>query len=355
MKNRLEKLRARLEEHEAEAVLITHLPDIRWACGFSGSNGLLVVCRGAAHFVTDGRYRTQAEQEVRGARVHTPGYDLVPYLAEEGLLEEVRRVLVQAEYVTLSQQDRLREHCPGIEWRHVSDLLAPLRGEKDGMEIARIRAAQEVTDRVFEGLLDFLRPGRTEREVAAEIIYRHLRYGAERMAFEPIVASGPHGALPHARPTERVIEEGEMVVIDMGGVHAGYASDMTRTVAVGEPGEETRTVYGVVRAAQAGALDAARAGLTGTVLDRVARDVIEEAGYGEQFSHSLGHGIGLETHEWPRLSRHVEHLLPEEAVVTVEPGIYLPGAFGVRIEDLVVLRADGCENLTASPRDLIVV
>lgn len=355
MKDRLAKLRARLEEQRAEALLATHLPDIRWACGFTGSNGLLVVRRGTVHLVTDGRYRAQAAQEVRGAEVHVPGYDLIPYLAEAELLKGARRVLVQAESVTLAQQDKLRAHCPDVLWQHVSELFAPLRGAKDETEIAHIQAAQRITDDVFEGLLGFLRPGRTEREVAAEIVYRHLRNGAERMAFEPVVASGPNGALPHARPTDREIEPGEMVVIDMGGVYAGYASDMTRTVAVGEPGERGRAVYEVVREAQAAALDAARASLTGTALDRVARDVIEEAGYGKHFSHSLGHGIGLETHEWPRLSRHVEHLLPEETVVTIEPGIYLPGKFGIRIEDLAVLHTTGCENLTTSPRGLIVL
>ncbi|QXD15510.1 Xaa-Pro peptidase family protein [Rhodocaloribacter litoris] len=355
MPTRLDRIRALCARQEAGAALITSLPDVRWACGFTGSNGVLIVRPGAAHLITDGRYRVQAEREVRDAAVHAPGYDLLGYAAEAGLFEAGEKVLLQAEHVTLAGQARLRALFPDVAWHPVEQLLVRLVAEKAPEEVACIRRAQRLTEAVFSELLDLLRPGMTEREVAAEIVYRHLRHGAERMAFEPIVAAGPNGALPHARPTHRKIETGDLVVLDFGGVVDGYASDLTRTVAVGEPGEEARRVYDVVRAAQRQALAAARAGIIARELDAAARDVIAAAGYAEYFPHSLGHGIGLQTHEWPAVSFRSEEALPAGAAVTIEPGIYLPGRFGVRIEDIVVLHDGGCENLTTAPKELIVL
>jgi Xaa-Pro aminopeptidase len=228
--------------------------------------------------------------------------------------------------------------------------------EKEDEEVERIRRAQQVTESVFEHVLTFLEPGLLEREVAAEITYEHLRRGAETMAFDPIVASGPNGALPHARPTDRTLQRGDLVVLDMGCIRDGYASDMTRTVALGAPSQAAQTGYEVVREAQNQALDAARSGLTGKELDGVARDVIEKAGLGQYFSHGLGHGIGLQVHEWPRISRTVDHELPVGACVTIEPGVYVPDkGYGVRIEDIVALQENGSENLTSTPKELIVI
>lgn len=331
------------------------MPDVRWVCGFTGSNGVLIVGRGASHFVTDGRYKTQAAREVQGAQVHVASANLFAHIEDEALLPEGGTVLFQADHVTVAQRADWGERFENIEWTPVEELMPPLVAAKSDAEIEKIRAAQSVTDGVFEHLIGFIEAGMTEREVAAEIVYQHLRRGAERMAFDPIVAAGPNGALPHARPTSRALEPGDLLVIDMGGVLEGYASDMTRTVAVGEPSAEARAVYDLVLRAQQAAHAAAHAGMTGKELDRVARDVIEDGGHGDHFPHSLGHGIGLQTHEWPRLSRHVEHDLPAGATVTIEPGVYVPDRFGVRIEDIVALRADGCDNLTASPKELIVL
>ena len=336
MFSRTDQVRALFAEHDAGAALVTFGPDVRWACGFTGSNGLLVVGREGAHFVTDGRYATQAAHEVKGADVHAPGYDLVGHIAEAGLLGGAGRVLFQSDHVTAALLGRLEEAFADVAWQGVEGLLKGLVARKTDVEVERIQAAQRVTESVFEHLLGFIRPGMTEQEVAAEIVYQHLRRGASAMSFEPIVASGPQGALPHARPTSKSIEQGELVVLDFGCFLGGYASDMTRTVAVGEPGEEAREVYGIVLEAQRRALEAARAGLTSKALDAAARDVIEGASYGEAFPHSLGHGIGLQTHEWPGVSYRHDFLLPENAAVTIEPGIYLPEKFGVRIEDIVV-------------------
>lgn len=342
-------------EQGADALIVSFLPDVRWACGFTGSNGLLVSVGESLHFVSDRRYEQQARREVHGATVHTPGYDLIGYLADEKLLDGAERIVFQADHVSVATREAWAARLPGHTWHGVSDLLTRHVAVKTEEEVAAMRRAQAITDEVFEYVLSVLRPGLTEREVAAEIVYQHLRRGAERMAFEAIVAGGPRSALPHARPTNHPLENNTLVVLDFGCVVEGYASDMTRTVALGEPGEEARRVYALVQQAQTRALETARAGLTTAALDKAARDVIEDGGYGEAFSHSLGHGIGLQTHEWPRLSQHTDDVLPAGVAVTIEPGIYLPDRFGVRIEDLVVLRDGGCDILTASPKDLMVL
>lgn len=353
--NRLDLIRARSSALDADAALLTFLPHVRWAVGFTGSNGLLVVTPEAAHFVTDGRYATQAAAEVWGAEVHAPGYRLFEHVAESGLLGGAERVILQGDHMPYEEVERLRQLVQEVRFQPVAAFLDEPVAAKSEEEIAKVHAAQAVTDAVFEAILPYVAPGLREQDLATEIVYQHLRRGCEKMAFEPIVASGPRSALPHARPTSRAIQPGELVVLDFGGVLDGYCADMTRTIAVGEPGEEARRVYRVVLDAQQAALDEAAAGRTGKDLDQAARGVIETAGLGAYFPHSLGHGIGLEAHEWPRLSSRVEDVLPVGATVTVEPGVYLPEQFGVRIEDLVVLREGGCENLTATPKELLVL
>ncbi|ACY48211.1 M24 family metallopeptidase [Rhodothermus marinus] len=352
---RIARIQERLSQTDADAALISALPDIRWACGFSGSNALLLVRRDGAHFLTDGRYTTQAEQEVQGIPRHAAGSDLMGYAVAQGLLEGVRRLLYQADHLTCARLQAYQELLPDVEWVGVENWLCELTAVKDETALQAIRQAQAITEQVFEEILPLIRPGVTERELAAEIVYRHLRLGAERMAFEPIVASGPNSALPHARPTHRAFDVGDVVLLDFGCHVDGYASDMTRTVVIGPPSREVEQVYETVRAAQEAALAIARAGITAAELDQAARAVIEAAGWGEYFTHSLGHGVGLQVHEWPRIASGNEEVLPVGAVVTIEPGIYLPGRFGIRIEDLIVLKPDGHENLTRLPRTLLIL
>lgn len=356
MANRISHVRGRLSDLDLDAVLLSSLPDIRWACGFTGSNGVLLIGKHRAVFVTDGRYTKQAQEEVEGAESVISENGLLSRLAELDQFEGLDRVGFQADHVTVARREQLDEHLSSISWVPETALLAELVGTKDQAEVEHIRRAQQVTESVYEHVLGFLEPGLTEREVAAEITYGHLKRGAETMAFDPIVASGPNGALPHARPTNRTLQQGDLVVLDMGCKLDGYASDMTRTVALGPPGDEVRTGYDTVLRAQEQALDAAKAGMTGSELDEVAREVIEEAGMGPYFSHGLGHGIGLQVHEWPRVSKTVDYELPAGACVTIEPGVYIPEqGYGVRIEDIVVLREEGCENLTTSPKELNVL
>lgn len=356
MANRLSRVRRRLADVEADALLLTSLPDVRWACGFTGSNGVLVVHSDSAHFVTDGRYTDQAQAEVDGASVHVVENGLDAGIAEQGLFDDASRVAFQADSVSVARRDALDEKHESIEWVPVTKVLTRLMASKEEAEVDRIRSAQSITESVFDEVIDLIEPGMTEREVAAEIVYRHLKGGAESMSFDPIVASGPNAARPHARPTDRTLCEGELIVMDMGGVKDGYASDMTRTVALGDPGSAAREGYDAVLRAQKAALSAGQAGMTGKELDAAARSILEEVGLEEFFTHGLGHGIGLQVHEWPRVSHTSDAELPAGACVTIEPGVYVPEEnYGVRIEDIVVLRDGSRENLTRSPKDLLIL
>lgn len=354
MANRISRVQDRLDDLDTDALFLTSLPNIRWACGFTGSNGLLIVGPGAAHFVTDGRYTEQARAEVEGPTVHIAEEGLSELVEEDGLLEQYNSVGFQADNLTVSKRDDLAETHDDVQWVPQTQVLTTQVASKDDGEIDCIRAAQSITEAVFEDIIDLIEPGMTEREVAAEIVYLHLQRGTESMSFDPIVASGPNAARPHGRPTDRTLRKGELIVIDMGGFRDGYASDMTRTIALGEPSSSARRGYEAVLSAQEAALEEAHAGMTGEELDSVAREVLEDEGLGEHFTHGLGHGIGLQVHEWPRVSRTSDAELPVGACVTIEPGVYVPEEnYGVRIEDIVVLREGGCENLTRSPKTLL--
>lgn len=337
-----------------DALLLTDPSDVRWACGFTGSSGWLYWSPWEAFLLTDGRYTIQAAREVTGAEIRSEGGDLAAQLAEV-VARQGARVAFSSDQVTVEISRRLSETLPQIRWIPATRLLARERAVKVGIEVEAITRAQRITEHVFDELLGVLRPGFTEREIAAEIVYRQLKRGAERMSFDPIVASGAHSALPHARPSGRVIERGDLLLLDFGCVVDGYASDMTRMVSIGSPEPEVRAVYDVVRGALDDASGGARSGMGADELDLIARSAIERAGYGPAFSHSLGHGVGLDIHEWPGVSFRNPEPLPDGAVITLEPGIYLEGRFGIRVEDLVVLKPDGIEVITRLSRDLFVV
>ena len=353
--SRIETVRALARDCECDTVLVTHGPDIAWTVGFTGSNGVLVVTQTAAHLVTDGRYRTQAAEEVRGADVHISQDPLATAVATLGVIGSGVRVLVQADHMTVSTLGQYEAACADARFVPVDALLSQARATKSEAEIAAVARAQALTCEILTGVLDIVRAGVAEHEVAAELVVRHLRAGCSAMSFEPIVASGARGALPHARPSDKRIEAGDLVVIDVGGVLGGFCSDLTRTVAVGEPGDEVRRAYEAVGRAKDAGIDAIRAGTSGADVDAAARAVLDAAGLGEFFSHSLGHGVGTEVHEWPRLSGQAGHVLPLGATVTVEPGVYLPGRFGIRTEDVVAVRADRAENLTPLSSALVVL
>lgn len=344
------------ETDSFDACLLTFAPNIRWLTGFTGSNGLVLLTLDAVHLVTDGRYREQARHETpEEVTVHISTNGLFSSVSDKGLLRGTETVLVQGDHVTVQEFRRLKERFDGVDFEPRSQVLDAMIAVKSPPEVDAIRTAQQLTDEVFSGISDIVRPGRSEREIAADLVHAHLKGGASSMSFDPIVASGPNSALPHARPTSRGITPGDVVVIDMGGFVDGYASDMTRTVVVDQPSRRVEEVYRAVLAAQQAALEAARGGIKSNELDAAARSVLEEHGLSDHFSHGLGHGLGLQIHEWPRVSKHSEDPLPVGTVITIEPGVYLEGEFGIRIEDIVVLQEEGCLNLTRSPKDLMTI
>jgi Xaa-Pro aminopeptidase len=307
-----------------------------------------------ALFLTDGRYTEQSRREVPDLERHT----YVNPLREElpGLLGGIRRLGFEAEDVTVAGRDRLADALGDeVELVPTTDVVEPLRAVKDDDERAAIRAAQAITDAAFEAILDRFSIGVTEQRIARQLETLMMDGGADGLAFDSIVAFGENAAEPHHEPTHRMLEEGDIIKLDFGALAAGYHADMTRTVAFGSPSAELRKVHDIVRASQRAGIEAVRAGVTGADVDAVSRRVIEDAGYGDAFVHSLGHGVGLEIHEAPSLGRKQDDPLPAGAVVTVEPGIYLPGIGGVRIEDMVEVNDDGCVVVGASNRDLIEV
>ena len=356
--NHFQKIAAQLEGHGLDAMLLTGEANRFYASGFHsyGTDGVALVTAKKAYYFTDSRYPEAALRYVQGAEVreigHGRGYGA---LLEEAVTEQhIRRMGFEDAYMTVQDHERYRKAL-SCDLVPATDLLWQLRMVKDEEELEAMVAAQRIAERALEDILEEIRPGVTEKEIAARLQYLMLHYGASDMSFDPIVVSGPNGSLPHGVPSEKTIQQGEFVTMDFGCVYHGYCSDMTRTVAVGFATEEMQTVYQTVLSAQEAGIAAARAGLTGREVDGAARAVISAAGYGAYFGHSFGHGVGVEIHEAPNASPMNEKPLPAGAVISAEPGIYLPGRLGVRIEDVILLTEDGCRNLTKAPKDLIVL
>jgi Xaa-Pro aminopeptidase len=351
MRGRGERLEKLLGERELDRILITDLTNVRYLTGFTGTNGAVVCGPGIRLFFTDFRYTERAAAEVEGWEPLTIGNDWLKGIGEH----LTGRVGFEDDHMAVRTLEKLKEKLPeGVEAVAAGGAVEELRRVKDEEELAKIAEASKLADAVWGWTLEQGLAGRPEREVARATEARIRELGADP-SFPAIVAAGPNGALPHAEPGERTIGRGELVVFDMGALLDGYCSDGTRTFATGEPGEEARKVYETVRRAQLEGLEAIKAGVKGEDVDSAARAVIDEAGYGEHFGHALGHGVGLEVHEGPRLSQRSDDVLAPGEVVTVEPGIYLPGNLGVRIEDFVVVTEDGLRNLSSLPKELQLV
>ncbi len=355
---RVAKVRPLFEGAGIDALLVTFLPNVRYLTGFTGSAGMALVTRDAMVFTTDGRYRTQAQEQLDAAGVDAT-VEIGATIGEQrgaiaGALDPGARVGLEAATVTWSQQRELSRALDGHELVPTEGVVEQLRRVKEPGEVARIRAACAIADDALAALLPRLADGPTERDFALELEMEMRRRGASGNSFDPIVASGPNGAKPHARPTDRVIEHGELIVIDFGCIVDGYCSDMTRTVSVGDPGPDARRLWDVVRASQAAGRDAVAEGVDCAAVDKACRDVIVEAGWGDAFVHGTGHGVGLEIHEAPRVASTARDTLEAGSVVTVEPGVYLPGVGGVRIEDTVVVTPGGSDPLTEFPKDLLL-
>ena len=354
---RLDKLRKALPALECDALVVTNLTNVRYGCGFSGSSGLMIVTNEIFYFVTDFRYQAQAAQQVAA--------ECEIVIAREGLWKEAARLLntkglrvgFEAEHISVATRDEIAELLPDAQLVATKRAVEGLRLFKDAEEIAVIERAVEVIDSCFEAICRVLEPGQSERFIAQTLHDMMRERGATGPSFDTIVASGVRGALPHGIASDKTIERGEMITIDMGAVVDGYCSDCTRTVCLGAPTTEQQRIYGIVWDAQVAAANAFRPGLSCFDADEIARAIIRDAGLVEAFGHGLGHGVGMEIHEQPRLSFLGKDDLQAGMVVTCEPGIYLEGWGGVRIEDMLTVTEDGNRVLTRArkPREIIVL
>lgn len=352
--NHLEHIAAHLDG--LDAMLLTSEANCYYATGFMGEGIALVTRRGSWYF-TDSRYTEAADKAIGDAAVIREVSREKPFsvLINEALAEagaekagfEDQRMTV-AEHAVYSE----KLHCTLTP---ASALMTELRGSKDEEELSCMTAAQRIAEGALEQILKEIRPGMTEKEIAARLNYLMVSAGAEKTSFDTIVASGPNGSMPHAVPGMRKVREGDFITMDFGCVYKGYCSDMTRTVALGRPSDEMRNVYDIVLQAQLAGIAAAKAGVTGAAIDGAARKVIQDAGYGAYFGHSFGHSLGIDIHEAPNAAPGNDKPMPDGAVVSAEPGIYLPGKFGVRIEDVMILRPDGAQVITKAPKALLVL
>ena len=353
---RIARIQEGLPAEGIDAAYVASLPNVRYLCGFTGSNGCLVIGRSGARFLTDGRYREQAAEQVQGAEVDVYG---LPDDLERGLGRALsdfgaHNVGFESAHLTVAMLERLRG-ATGFEFVPTSQLVERLRMVKEPGELDRIREAARLADEGLAHVLERVAEGVTERELALDLEFFMRRAGAEDVSFDPIVAAADRSALPHARPTERQVEKGRYLLFDLGAIHDGYCSDMTRTVVVGEADDRHREIYHLVARAQQAGLDAVAPGRPAAEVDRAARSVIEEAGLGDAFGHGLGHGVGVEIHEAPTIRSTSRDVLEAGQVITIEPGVYIPGWGGVRIEDLLVVTADGAEVLSRSSKELQVL
>lgn len=356
---RIREARKLLKEKGLDAVFIASSANICYLSGFVGRDSYFYLSAGKQVILTDSRYTLQAEEEGKGCQVRTicneRGYGvLLKELLEEDRVEQLGfEDGIMTWQMVKKLQDETEKGEEKISWTPLGDALSLLRSVKEEEELKRLARAERIGDEAFSYILTQIKPGVTELEIAAKLEYFMKSHGAEDKSFDTIVASGYHSAMPHAVPTEKVLEKGDFITLDFGCKYQGYCSDMTRTVVLGKASEKQKEVYQIVLEAQKTALGSLRAGMTGMEGDRLARGVIERAGYGEYFGHGLGHSVGLEIHESPRLSQKDETVLKAGMIETVEPGIYIPDFGGVRIEDMVVIMEDGVRNLTSSPKELI--
>lgn len=355
--NNICRIQNKLEEAGLEAVLITDEKNQRYACGFPFTDGAVLVTRKKAYLFTDSRYIEAAEKAV------DESVSLQLFGMGRSLEELIKSALAENGVSRLGGEEFSLPHGEYLRWEKLLEtellpaqkIFSELRASKTPEEQQYMRDAQAIAEKALEDVLHIIKPGVSERDVAAEITYRLLKHGAEGNSFDPIAITGKNTSMPHGVPGDAVIKEGDFVTMDFGCLHRGYCSDMTRTVAVGYADEEMKSVYATVLEAQLAGIAAARAGVAGCEIDAAARRVINSAGCGQYFGHSFGHSLGLCIHESPNASPSCKTLMPEGAVISAEPGIYIPGKFGVRIEDVLILSREGCENITHAPKELIIL
>jgi Xaa-Pro aminopeptidase len=355
IKGRVARLRAITHRRSLDGMIISSLPHVRYLTGFTGSNACCFITQRSATFVTDIRYKDQCRSEVRGYRKIVTSRGLYEGAAPRQPLARCARVGFESTHVTYAIYRAIRAAFPGVLFVPTTGVVEELMRVKDADEVASIQEAAEISDAVFLEVARLIAPGVTELEIAAEISFRQRRYGAEGDAFDILVAGGERGAFPHAKASSRKFRRHEMVILDFGCVVKGYASDLTRTVHIGRPTRRARELYRVVLEAQEEALGAVTAGMRTSDLDAVARKRIQKAGWGRYFNHALGHGLGMQVHEPPRVSSLSTERLIAGDVITIEPGVYIPDYGGVRIEDDVLVLDHGCRVFNAAPKDFMIL
>jgi Xaa-Pro aminopeptidase len=354
-KRRIIELRQKLEKFRLRGLLITHMPNVRYLCGFTGSSGTLLVSEQGATLFTDGRYTLQARQESKHARVRIARGNAATAALQTLKGRRTHVVGVEGDHLSLSSATALRKSAPHLRLKPIAGVVERMRMVKDSDEIVQLQAAVMLASGLFEVVLNGIKPGTSESHVAAELEYVARRSGAQGMSFETIVAAGERSAMPHGVASENPIPTSGFVVLDYGVILAGYCSDMTRTVHVGAPGQKQKALYQAVLDAQLAAISAVRPGQEAGKVDQAARKVLNKAGFSSYFTHSTGHGVGLEIHEPPRLGKGQKELLKPGMVITIEPGAYVPGLGGVRIEDMVLVTESGCQVLTPTPKELLTL
>ncbi|MBO0419648.1 M24 family metallopeptidase [Vagococcus fluvialis] len=354
MINRVNNLREQMKSEGISSFLITSPYNLRYLTGFTGTTGLALIGLEEAFFITDFRYTEQAAKQCVGFEIVKNVGPILEVVADLVESKNIENLGFEESFVPFKQYVEL-EGLLEVDLIPVSGMVEELREVKDEEEIAIVEKACEIADKAFSHILTYIKPGMTEIQVANELDFYMRSLGASSVSFETIVASGLRSAMPHGVASEKVIEQGDMITIDFGCYYNGYVSDMTRTISLGEPSDKLREIYNVVKEAQQKVLDVAKPGMTGVELDAVARDYIASKGYGEAFGHSTGHGIGLEIHEGPNVSKLAEKAFVPGNIITNEPGIYLPGIGGVRIEDDMLVTENGIKRLTHSEKELIIL
>ena len=351
---RQEKLKKDLGKKGLDGILITNLTNVRYISGFTGSAASCFITPEGQYFITDGRYIEQSKSQVKSFDRFIGADSHLKQIKDNKLNPDGLKIAFEADHMSYSLYEKMKDLFPNTHWSSTSMILEDLASVKDDYELDCIKTAVEITDNVYEEILPMLRPGYTEKQVANKLVSKYREY-ADGEAYSPIVATGPNGALPHAIPTDREFQKGDFIVIDAAAKYAGYHADMTRTPVVGKATEKHKEIYSIVKEAQQRGCNTAKAGVPCKTVDSATRDYIKEMGYGDYFTHGTGHGLGLEIHTSPRFSSQSDQILQANNVMTIEPGIYLAGWGGVRIEDDVIIGDKGCEILNKTTKDLVVL
>ncbi|MFW6295095.1 MAG: M24 family metallopeptidase [Halanaerobium sp.] len=353
MLHRIEKLREKMKANNIKNFLLTKKENIRYLSSFTGTSARILLTEHENIFITDFRYLDQASEQTEGFIIEEISSNFMQGFAELLKNKQIKEMSFESDDINYKTYQDFQKKLELEELNAVNGIIEELRLVKEEAEVEKIKRAVEIADRGFQFLLDFIEPGKTEKEIALELEFFMKKNGGEANAFDFIVASGKRGALPHGTASNKIVEKGELITIDFGTVYQGYHSDITRTIALGEVSQKHREIYNIVLEAQLKVIEKIKAGMSCIDADKIARDFISKAGYKENFGHGLGHGIGLEIHEGPRLSYTAEGVLKKGMVVTDEPGIYISGFGGVRIEDDLLITEEGCEVLNSSPKELI--